>query len=354
MKNQGKIFLAIALLSVMLWSCSKNENAVSSLSLKQNIAQSAISLNQAMNVISSTKAFSILTVNDLVAKSATADSIYKVYISLDKIKGIYDYHPAYKVNRWGTPLLSYFNMTADDNQMIVRMPLSKVMHPMSLRHYNRADTLLTNNFEIAVSDYHNNYNNFHDFDYLLRSKISVDNAVAGNLNIDYFVSPNDSIKYASQYSFTDSYTANYKYQSGDTTISSFSIKDADKILYEEKLQTVRNDTARFGREFQYILTIGNIQIVRKSGVKGAVVFMNGVEQTGAVVSIIDNEKDNEASVCKKRDIQITFEDGTVTTVSSLLTSSIQNIKTLFESLHQVYFAAYVVDWIAYDIYYERN
>jgi hypothetical protein len=59
-------------------------------------------------------------------------------------------------------------------------------------------------------------------------------------------------------------------------------------------------------------------------------------------------------VVKKRDIQITFEDGTTTTVSDLIGKSIDNIKTLFDSLHSVYFAAYVVDWIAYDIYYQRN
>jgi hypothetical protein len=126
------------------------------------------------------------------------------------------------------------------------------------------------------------------------------------------------------------------------------------VLYEEKLLTVRKDTARFGREHQYILTIGNVQIARKSGTKSVVVSVDGVVQPNAVVAIVDQETDSEASVCKKRDIQITFEDGTITTVSALIGKSIDNIKTLFDSLHSVYFAAYIVDWIAYDIYYQRN
>lgn len=128
-------------------------------------------------------------------------------------------------------------------------------------------------------------------------------------------------------------------------------------LYEEKSLTIKNDTAKFGREHQYILTIGNVQIIRNSDTKKVQIAVGGVVQPGAVVTIMDKEGDkegdDEASVCKKRDIQITFEDGTVTTVSALIGESVNNIKTLYSSLHQVYFAAYIVDWIAYDIYYQR-
>jgi hypothetical protein len=78
-----------------------------------------------------------------------------------------------------------------------------------------------------------------------------------------------------------------------------------------------------------------------------------VAQPGAVVEVIDKVYDPEASVCKKRDVQITFEDGTVTTVSALIGQSVNDIRSLYTSLHQVYFAAYIVDWIAYDINYQR-
>jgi hypothetical protein len=238
--------------------------------------------------------------------------------------------------------------------MIVNMPLKKVTNPRLLRHYDPEDSLLTNNFSIAVSDYHNNYNSYHDYDYILSSEISVDNTLAGKLNIRSVVSPTLGTDYASQYAFTDSYTANYKYVSGDTTKSGFSIKDGDNVLYEEYLLTIKNDTARFGREHYYTLTIGDVQIIRNSSTRTVQIAVNGEIQEAAVVEIIDKVTDPEASVCKKRDIQITFEDGTITTVSSLIGESVDDIKTLFESLHQVYFAAYVVDWIAYDIYYQRN
>jgi hypothetical protein len=355
MKKQGRILLVTAFLSALIWSCTKNESLVNTTILKQTINESALNLNKAMDVITSSRAYSILTVNSGTLKSATiTDSTYKVYITLDKINGIYDYKPITTKDKWGIPLIKYFNRSSDNSQMIVRMPLKKVENPRSLRQYLPADSSLTNNFSIAVSDYHNNYNSYWDYDYILASEISVDNTVAGNLNIKSIISQTLGRHYASQFAFNSSNTAKYKYDSGDTTVSSFTIMGDNKILYEEKLLTTKKDTARFGREHQYILTIGNVQIIRKSGTKTVEVSVNGVLQTNAKVEIVDKAADSEPSVCKKRDIQITFDDGTTTTISALIGKSVDNIKTLFDSLHQVYFAAYVVDWIAYDIYYQRN
>lgn len=352
MKNPGRIVLLTASLSILLWSCTKNESLTNSTTLKQSISESSANLNKAMESISSSNAFSILTVSDGTMKSSasTTDSLYKVYIPLDKIKGIYDYKPG----RWGKPLLSFFNKSADNNKMIVRMPLEKVVNPRTLRHYSAADPLLKNNFAIAVSEYHNNYNNYSDFDYILASEIGINDEVAGSLNIKSQKSKTLGTHYSSQYAFNGGYTAKYKYDSGDTTVSSFAILSGAKILYEERLLTSKKDTSRFGRESQYSLTIGDVMIIRKSGTAKVEVYVKGVLQPNAIVTIIDKVTDPEASVCKKRDIQITFEDGTTTTVSALIGASITNIKTLFESLHSVYFAAYIVDWIAYDIYYQRN
>jgi hypothetical protein len=254
----------------------------------------------------------------------------------------------------GRSLIRFFDRTANNSDMIVNMPLSKVVNPRTLRHYSPEDTTLTNNFSIDVSAYHNNYNNYRDFDYQLVSAISVDQVTAGNLEINSSVIPGEGKHFASQYSFTGSYTAKYQYDSGDTTLSSFSINEGDKILYREALQTVRNDTLWFGREHLYTLTIGDVTLTRNSATHSVMVTVNGVDQPNAVVTIVDRENDDEASVCRHRDIQITFEDGTTTTVSALIGDQIDNMRTLFNSLHQVYFAAYVVDWIAYDIYYNRD
>lgn len=359
-RNLLKLF-GFVFLSILIVSCTKTENE-SSTTLKSAINESSQNLNTAMNAIVVTNAYKVFTVTSSPssssvskssAASSVADSIYDVYIPLEDIKGVYNYKPATNLDHWGNPLLRYFVKTADDSKMIVNMPLQKVKNPWTLRNYKPADSTLANNFTIAVSDYHNNYNNYHDFDYNLESEITIDNVKSGNLSIYSFKSPTLGVKYASQFAFNGSYTAKYKYESGDTTVSSFTILGSDKVLYEEKLLTIKNDTARFGREHQYILTIGDVQIVRKSAVQKAEVYLNGVLQPNAVITIVDKVADSEASVCKKREVQITFEDGTTATISSLIGSSIDNIKTLFDSLHQVYFAAYVVDWIAYDIYYKR-
>jgi hypothetical protein len=354
MKNKGRIFFITTVCAAILAGCTKNDGVLDQTSLKQAIDQSALKLNTTVKAISSTKAYGILTMNGGTTKSATVtDSIYKVYIPLDKIKGVYEYNKVTKLNNWGISLIHFFTKTTDNSKMIVNMPLSKVTKPWSLRHFSAADSSLTNNFSIAVSSYHNNYNSYWDYDYNLVSEISIDKVVAGNLNIETLISPKLGTNYASQYTFSGGYNVKYKYVSDDTTVSSFTILSDNKVVYEEKLLKIKNDTSKHHHERQYILTIGNVQITRKPDSKDVLVSVNGVAQPGAKVTIVDNDNDEEASVCKKRDVQITFEDGTVTTVSALIGSSVENIKTLYTSLHQVYFAAYIVDWIAYDIYYHR-
>jgi hypothetical protein len=353
MKRILKTTTGILLAGILFAGCERSDTSLDTSSLKQSIDQSAADLNAAMKTISASKAFSLFTVTEDGSKSDLSENDYDVYISLDQVKGVYEYSPVATTDRLGLPLIRFFSRTADDAKMIVKLPLKKVEHPRSLRSYVAADTALTNNFSISVSEYHNNYNSYWDYDYLLTSDISIDEAAAGKLNIESVVSPDNGTDYNSQYVFTGSYSAKYRYLSGDTTVSSFGIYDGTNLLYEEKRQTIPNDTARFGREHLYTLTIGNVQIVRKSGVIAPAIYVNGTLQTNAVVAIIDRDSDPEATVCKKRDISITFDDGTVKTVSGLIGDSVTDIRTLFDSLHDVYFAAYIVDWIAYDIYYER-
>jgi hypothetical protein len=352
MEKRNEAFLVLFLLSILLLSCERNTGSLDTVTLKQKINKSAEVLNDAVESIATTKAFSLLTIGESDAKSVFGDSIYRVYIGLDQIKGVYDYQPVTTFER-GISLIKYFTKTADNSNMVVKLPLKKVEHPGSLRHYEAADSALINNFLISVSEYHNNYNSYWDYDYLLTSSISIDDEVAGALNIESIVSPSAGTDYKSIYTFTNDYSAQYKYLSGDTTVSSFGIYKDDVLLYEEMRQTIKNDTAKFGREHMYTLSIGDVQIIRKSGVYAPAIYVGGVLQTSAVVEIIDRESDPEASLCKKRDIRITFDDGTVTTLSALIGGSVENIKVLFESLHNVYFAAYIVDWIAYDIYYQR-
>jgi hypothetical protein len=48
----------------------------------------------------------------------------------------------------------------------------------------------------------------------------------------------------------------------------------------------------------------------------------------ATVKIVDTASDSEPSVVKTRDIQVTFEDGTTTTISPLIGRSVTDIRNL--------------------------
>lgn len=361
MKNVVFKLSGFFVLSLLIWSCSKpTESDPSQVALKSAITASAQSLNSAMTDISSSEAFQLLSVNTadaLKAGTLTTTTVYNANIPLSLIKGVYDYKALKTTESRGFNLIRFFSKSADSSKMIVKMPLAKMKNPRYLRTYHPADSALTNNFSISVSDYHNNYNSYHDYDYVNVADISIDNVKAGSLNIKSVVTPKHNTQYASQFDFSNGYTAKYLYSSGDTTVSSFTILKAGGVLYEEQLLTIKKDTAKFGREFQYTLIIGNVKIVRKTG-SAPEVYVDGTLQPKAVVSVVDEDEgeneESEHSVCDKRDIQITFEDGTTSTISALIGKSVSDIKTLFKSLHQVYFAAYVVDWLGYDIYYKRN
>jgi hypothetical protein len=355
MKNKVRMLLVVAAIATGLTGCSKSDdvNVLSPASLKNVMEDNAVSLNSAIRAITTTKVYDVFTMtDDGTSKSAVAED-YSVHITMDTLKGVYEYNNDLTgyVN-WNMPLIHYFNRTSDNSRMIIKMPLNKVTRPYLLRHPVPADTSLKNNFRVDVSDYHNNYNNYHDYDYLNSSIITIDEEEAGKLNIRSAVSPVTGSDYESKYEFTGGYRAEYRYLTGDSSISSFTIFNNDDFLYGEKLIITRNDSMMFGHERQYILTIGNMQIVRKHYDEVSII-VDGVVQKGATVSIIDRQQDSETSVCRHRDIQITFEDGSVVLLSDLISDSIDDIRTLYSSLHNVYFSAFIIDWLGYDIFYKR-
>src|SRR5512139_1490486 len=92
MKKDVRLLLAVTLMTAFFWGCSKDSGLLDSSSLKLVINQNAMNLNKAVDNITSTPAFSILTVSDGSLKSESIiDSAYRVYIGLDKINGVYEY-----------------------------------------------------------------------------------------------------------------------------------------------------------------------------------------------------------------------------------------------------------------------
>ena len=155
--------------------------------------------------------------------------------------------------------------------------------------------------------------------------------------------------WSSKYSFTGGYSINVSGLTGDTTKSAFSLSDATDTLLKETVSFIRNGLGMSER--QYVLSIGNVEIIRSSAVDSIQVFLNGVLQNKAGVKIVENNNDASGSIIQGRDIQLTFDDGTTTTLSTLIQPAMTTLKTLVNSLQSMFFAQNIVDYIAISIYY---
>lgn len=82
-------------------------------------------------------------------------------------------------------------------------------------------------------------------------------------------------------------------------------------------------------------------------------FVGGVLQQNAA-EIITDDSDTTGSVCEKRDILLTYDDGTTAKLSDLLEPVREQLGMLRESLRSMYFSKHIVDYIAFSIYYEDH
>lgn len=365
-----KKILIIALLSPFVWSCT-TQNAPSG-SLKSAINTDATTLSTAVNTITASSGYQALAVN--TNSAASAPSLVKssiipfdtttVAYSLPDVAGIWDYAPAW-YNRRFLALNKFFTNSGTSSDFIVRMPASKVKNPWMLFIYRPVDTTLVNNYVIDVNKYDRNYRQYRRggwyWTYDMASNISLSDVNAGNLAIQSSNQPSSGYHFNSTFAFPDGYNVNTSYASGDTIVSVYTISKNNSTLYQEKYTAIKTSpTSRF-REKQYSLTIGNVEIVRTPGpnsLDSAKVYLAGVLQTNAKVAIVDESTNStsadstETTITNhKREIQITFDDGTVTTISQLLSdNTLSNIRQLFATIRQSYFATDVVDALANYIY----
>jgi len=357
-------YLALVLGSFTLWSCSNNDD-LSQSSLKTSLNNSVLQLTTAVATISASQGYQVLAVSStssnspsLVKSSVAAfDTTYNS-IQLADVAGVYNYK-ATPSKKWQNSLMQYFVKSADNEHMIVSLPEEKVLHPYSLLRYSAKDSLLTNNYKIDVSDYKYVFNRYLGWDYQMASTINIKTVDVGALKIQSSYSKANDYKYVSEFVFTDNYKAICNYTTGDTAAATYAINDGTKILYEEKYTAIR--TSSMGnrhKEKEYSLTIGDVQIVRgmnqqNNSLDSAKVYVAGVLQLNSKIEFITDITSGEIEssvINKKRDLKITFDDGTSTTISELLGTSVTTIRNLFASLRQASFATSVIDWIAWDIY----
>ncbi|HCC70492.1 MAG TPA: hypothetical protein DEQ09_04995 [Bacteroidales bacterium] len=243
-----------------------------------------------------------------------------------------------------------FEKTGESEEMIVNMPYKLAIHPWRLHNIHADNTFAGNNFNIKASDYHYFYTWFKGYDYKIIADFMVDSADIGNIDVMSSGSRESGRSYSSKYTFEDGYNISVDFLSGDSLASSFALAENDEIFLKETLIRLRGDNEK--REIKYILTIGNIDIVRGTGIDSIQVFLDGVLQQEAAVVIIDTD-DASISLCHQRDILLTFDDGTTENLSELIKPAKEVLATLFDSLHSMNFATNVVNYIAISIYYHN-
>ncbi|MCE5347710.1 MAG: hypothetical protein LLG13_15695 [Bacteroidales bacterium] len=325
--------------------CTKNENRPD---LKLSFQSSVNDINTAISKISGTKGYQLMSMSGDAAKS---EDSFKDSITLPLIAGIYDYQPnPVPRNHYYFPY-RLFKKTGESEKMIVNLPERMVFHPKYLHYYSPKDSVLKNNFTVTASDYHLYYTWWKSYDYKLSAGFTLDSEYVGDLDVSSSAHSFIDNFYSSKFTFTGGYNVSTEWQTGDTTVSSFALlKDKDVLLKETRV-FIWDDFHR--GEKQYILTIGNIDIKRATNIDSIQVYLDGVLQKEAA-AVIKDGADTTGSICHKRDILLTFNDGTTAKLSEKIDPALTKLRTLIDSMHSMYFAKNIVDYIAVSIYYNTR
>ena len=358
------LYLAALMLGFISWSCTKSDNlnapGANQGTLKTSINNGVTELTSAMNNITSSAGYQVLSgPSDLTTKSLVLSPLDTVThsILLSDIAGVYDYK-AKTITKGHRSFLSFFTKTAANPLMIVKLPEQKVVNSRTLLRYTASDTLLANDYVITLSDYQYRFKYFNGYTYQLASSINVKNVDAGLLKVTTSNNQTSGYHFASEFDFPSGYVTKMQYSSGDTATSVYSILKGAKTLYEEKYTAIRTSASSWHREKSFSLTIGNVLIQRslipgQSTLDSAKVYVGGVLQLHSKVEIVDTtvtDPVDNSITSQRRELKITFDDGTSQTFTQLAGTVIDNIYALFTSMRQVTFATGIVDWIAWDVY----
>ena len=165
-----RIFFISTILVFLLGACDsatdlKNEESLpenKQETLKASLNKSAEKLYDAVTAISTSEEFKLMTeamfsenqrVLSIEKMNEAAENRYdSMQINLSDISGVYEYSWK-RVKRAQFQPLRFFDRIADNDNMIIHLPVQKVKNFHRLFSYHPNDTLLENNFEINVSDY---------------------------------------------------------------------------------------------------------------------------------------------------------------------------------------------------------
>jgi hypothetical protein len=350
--------------SAVLFSCSESSdnNPEKGLSLQESLKEKTASLSTAVNEITSSKGFEIVTMNEPATKTGVEggdDTRFSASITLEDVKGVYEYSPAIPVAAATETKMGFmsnmFAKTGDSENFIIKLPKEKAGNPWNLYMQEDGDSALLNDFVITTSEYNYSFSagEGFNFDYLLNSAIEVEGVPAGELYVDWSIGGNMNFDYKSKFSFTDDYSVGIEFSHGDTVSYAYNLKNGEDVLFKEEMKFTKVDGER---TYEYKLAIGIIEIVKNSTSDSYMVYRDGVLEEGAVIEVINNSGEStEANVvfCRKgRDLKITFADESVVVLSELLgEDTLDKMTEIFSSMYDMYFVNHVVNKVAHEAYY---
>ncbi|MFN8240945.1 MAG: hypothetical protein U0X39_09360 [Bacteroidales bacterium] len=344
-----KKLMTVAIITVLIAAagCTKIDNGGKN--VKDSIESGANNLSSALEKISTTGGYQMLSSSSLNLKSELA---YNDSITLDLVSGEYKFSPDPFHHRNFFIPYRLFRKIGESDSMIVHMPNKLAFRPSYLHSLNAPDSVLKADFTISAYDYQYLYSWNSKYDYKLGAAFTLDKTDAGRLTVESTKNRENGRYNSSTYVFKEGYKLNTSSQSGDTTETSFTLTDKEgNVLIEELVTRVKS--GYHSRESIYSLTLGDVTIKRGTGLDSIEVYLDGVLQKTAGAKIVDST-DSDGSVCHHRDILLTFDDGTTQKLSELLDPVKETLKTLVDSLHSMNFAKNVVDWIAISIYYHSH
>ena len=362
MKKNILSFGTLLLFSAILWSCSDNSdgNLEDDMTLDQLIEVKANALSDAVVEISKSKGFELITMIEEESSVKTGedeDSRPIMDIDLEDIQGVYDYVKG--MNQESTSVKTWapnrFVKVDESDYFVLRMPKEKAMKPWKL--FKESDEEIVNDFVITTTEYEYAFSGS-GFEYLLNSKIEVEEEEAGELHVEWSLANEMPIEYASKFTFADEHSVGVEFILGDKISYEFSIKKGDDVLFQEEVE-VRGSEEEDDVELEYSIEIGNIKIVFNSETEDYKIYRNGELQEGATIQVVkrnQNSDDGEFAFCRKgRDIKITFADETSIELSEFITDeTLDLMDKLFSSMHDMKFVKHIVDKIAFKVYFANQ
>jgi hypothetical protein len=366
-------FSVLVLTSFLLLACEpatevKNDPTTpesgQTVPLKVSLAQGVEDLSSAVKAIHNSESFQLLagiapgtegSGSPSFAPDLRRDSLV---ISLADVSGVYEYSWK-KLRKMNNNLLRVFDRTADNEHLIVRLPAQKVKNYHRLFIYAPRDTALTNNFEAVVSEYLLSRHYLKGLEYKLTSSMKVDDKSLGSVKISRIRNKVNGFNFSSEYALGSGFVVSNTQNSGDTAVSVYAISKDGVVLFEEKMTSYRISQENKMREKVFSLTIGKVTIVRIAGTDSfanAKIYVDGVLQENAKAEIVITEETNEEKgvTYQRRDVKLTFDDGTTTTLRELKGDTIEELGLIFASVRQIGFASEIIDRIAANIFWTKK